>query len=259
MSSQSLVTVCNLALLSIGSRTQISALSDGSVPANACTTLYAFVYESLARTARWGCLKKQSTLSMIQAAQGTPENLTGSSLPLPQQPWSYGYVYPSDCLFMRAVLCPTGTFAGSTVPQLSVSNAVAPRLPGQYQIPYETGYSQDSYGNPLEVILTNQENAVGNYTVNQPNPSSWDSLFTSAYVASLAAYLVPALSLKTDLMQAQIAIADRLILKAQAIDGNENPTTQDHTPDWIRARQGSTGYGIGWRGYAAYGVMSWPG
>ena len=55
----------------------------------------------------------------------------------------------------------------------------------------EIGYTTDSSGNPLEVILTNQQNAVANYTVNQQNPQVWDSLFTAAYVASLAAYLVP--------------------------------------------------------------------
>ena len=261
MSSQSDVTVCNLSLLSIGSRTQISALSDGSTAANACTTLYAFVFEQIARTARWGCLKKQINLTLIQAAQGTPENPTGASLPIPQQPWLYAYLYPPDCLFMRAVLAPTNTVAGASVSQTSLNNSVTPCLPGQYQIPYETGYSQDINGNPIEVILTNQEMAVGNYTVNQPNPASWDSLFTSAYVASLASYLVPALSLQPALMQAQIAIAERLIQTAKAQDGNESPQNQDHQPDWMRARRGSTGwapYGNG-VGYNGYGLMVWPG
>ena len=259
-SSQSILSVANLSLLSIGNRTQISNLNEGSTQANAVNTLYSFVYEQLARTARWGCLKKQTTLTLLQAAQGTAENPTGSSLPIPQQPWLFAYLYPSDALFVRAVLCPVGTNLGSGTPQTPLANSVTPWIPGNSQIPYEIGYSQDAFGNPITVILTNQQNAVANYTVDQPNPSSWDSLFTSAYVASLAAYLVPALSLNMALMQAQIAIADRLILQARAMDANENPISQDHYPDWMRARQGSSGFGVGLPGYNGYGFisMSWP-
>lgn len=259
MSSQSAVTVSNLALLSIGVQAQVSSIqpSDGSAAANACSTLYAFIYEQLSRTARWGCLKKQTNLTLIQAAQGTPENPSGTLLPIPQQPWLYAYLYPPDALFMRAILAPAYTY-GNSENQLSISNNVTPLIPGQYQIPYEIGYSQDASGNPLEVVLTNQCQAVANYTVNQPNPNSWDSLFTSAYVASLASYLVPALSLQPNLMQAQIAIAERMIATARAQDGNESPQNQNTIPSWIRARCGATGFSE-WRGgYNGYGEMSWP-
>lgn len=262
MASQSQVTTCNISLLSLGVQQQISALSDGSTQGDACATLFQFVFEQYARTARWGCLKKQVTLTLLQAAQGTPENPNGTTLPIPQQPWLYAYLYPSDALFVRAILCPVITSTGSGEQQTSVANTVTPWIPGQYQIPYEIGYSQDSTGNPIQVILTNQENAVGNYTVNQPNPSSWDSLFTSGFVASLAAYLVPALSLDKALMQMQIGIAERIIATARAMDANESPVSQDHIPDWMRARQGATG--LAWRGgigYNGYGLiqMAWPG
>ena len=260
MASQSQVSVCNLSLLSIGARAQVSSISpsDGSAPADACATLFTFVFQNLARTAKWGCLNKQATLTLIQAAQGTPENPTGASLPLPQQPWLYGYLYPSDSLLMRSVMPPVTT-SGSAENQTSLSNNVTPCIPGQYQIPYATGYSTDSSGNALEIVLTNQENAVANYTVDQENPSSWASLFTSAYVASLAAYLVPALSLDKQLMTIQIGLAEKIIGLARAMDGNENPTNQNHRPDWINARQGATGASMGY-GYNAYGNigMSWP-
>lgn len=258
MSSQSQLTVCNLSLLSIGVQEQISALSDGSTAGNACATLFSFVFEQLARTARWGCLNKQISLTMIQAAQGTPENPQGTSLPIPQQPWLYAYLYPSDCLLLRQILCPIIPTAGSNPPLFPVNNAIAPLFPGQYAIPYTVAYSQDLSGNPLEVILTNQERAVANYTVNQQNPQSWDALFTSAYVAALAAYLVPALSLDKQLQQMQQGMAEKIIAMARAQDGNEAITVQDHIPDWISARQGASGYCRG-NGYNAYGYnnMNW--
>ena len=260
MSSQSQLSLVNLALLSIGARAQVSSISpsDGSTAADAATTLFAFVFEHLARSARWHCLNKQVTLTLIQAAQGTPENPTGSALPLPQQPWLYGYLLPPDSLMIREILPPM-TSSGGGINQTSLSNNVTPCIPGDYQIPYATGYTTDTNGNPLEVILTNQESAVCNYTVNQQNPQTWDSLFTAAYVASLAAYLVPALSLNPPLMQSQIAIAERLINQARAQDGNESWQSQSHIPDWIRTRQGATGCAL--PGYNGYGPinMAWPG
>lgn len=260
MASQSAVSVSNLALLSIGARTQVSSVSpsDGSTAGDVITTLFSFVFQNLARSARWHCLNKQLTLTLIQAAQGTPENPTGNTLPLPQQPWLYGYLLPPDSLMVRAIFPPVNT-SGSAINQLAISNNTTPLIPGTYQIPYALGYTTDSMGNPLEVILTNQENAVANYTVDQENPELWDSLFTSAFVASLAAYLVPALSLNPPLMQQQIAIAEKMIALAKAQDGNESPQSQTHIPDWIRTRSGATD-GAGWGGYNAYGPigMIWP-
>lgn len=261
MSSQSQVTTCNLALLSIGARAQVSSISpsDGSTAADACATLFTFVFEQLARTAQWGCLKKQATATLLQAAQATPENPTGTSLPIPQEPWLYAYLYPSDCLYLRDVLCPALPSQTGSIPQTTIANGITPAIPGDGQIPFEIGYTTDSNNNPIQVILTNQEQAVINYTVNQPNPQSWDSLLTSAFVASLAVYLAPALNLNTPLMQSCMQTAERIIQQARAQDGNENPITQDHFPDWLRARQGATGVLL-WagRGYQAYGTMSWP-
>lgn len=260
MASQSKISVCNLSLLSIGARAQVSSInpSDGSTASDACSTLFSFVFEQLARVTKWGCLNKQATLTMIQAAQGTPENPTGSSLPIPQQPWLYAYLYPPDCLLMRQIFPPLVS-SGSTVNQTSLSNSITPSIPGQYQIPYEIAYSTDSGGNPVEVVLTNQENAVANYTVNQQDPASWDSLFTATFVASLAVYLVPALSLNAPLMQQQIKIAESLIGRAQEQDANESPVTQDHVPDWLLARRGATGVlTSGGYGYNAYNQMAWP-
>lgn len=257
MASQSQLSCANLALLSVGARAQVSSInpSDGSTAGDACSTLFSFVFEQLARVTKWGCLSKQATLTLIQAAQGTPENPAGATLPLPQQPWLYAYLYPSDCLLMREILPPLVT-SGSATNQTCLNNSVTPNISGYYQIPYEIGYSVNSSNNPLQVILTNQESAVAEYSVNQQNPQLWDSLFTSAFVASLGAYLVPALSLNPPLMQAQIAIADKIIKQAQAQDTNESPIAQDHVPDFISARAGATGVLLG--RYSAYSPMQWP-
>jgi len=120
----------------------------------------------------------------------------------------------------------------------------------------------DANGNTINVILTNQSQAMAVYTMNQPNPQFWDSLFEQAMVATLGAWLVPALSLNMPLMQAQISIAERLVMEARVRDGNEGVTSMDHVPDFIRARQGATGryWNNGGPGGYAYNYcnLSWP-
>ena len=119
-------------------------------------------------------------------------------------------------------------------------------------------YNTDASGNPLQTIVTNQSQAQLLYTVDQPNPSIWDVQFQAAFVAALAAFLVPALSMQLPLMQLQINMAERLIAEARASDGNEGSNSQDHNPDWMRARAGGSGgwYQGTWCG-VGYDNMAW--
>lgn len=259
MATGNIVSICNRALLSIGARAQISNLNEGSTESDACTTLFTPVFESLGRAANWNCLRTQNILSLLTAAQGTPENPNGTTLPLSPQPWLYSYQYPSDCLQVRFIqpnyVSQTG---GSPTPVSTVANQAQPWVGQNGSIPFVVAYSTDSSNNPLNIILTNQSQAEAIYTVNQPNPQIWDSEFQSAMVASLAAYLVPALSLSIPLMDRQIKIAEGLITRARVRDGDEGDTVQDHLPDWVRARGWGAGYVNYWNNNN-YQDMAWPG
>lgn len=237
----SVTDIVNRALLSIGARAQVSSInpSDGSTEADACSILYTPTFESLAREAQWNCLRAQAKLSLIGAATGTPENPTGTTILLPPTPWLYMYLIPNASLAVRS-LVPSAPSTGVT-PQTSFNNAAPFHVPGRGQVPFVVSSAQDISGNIIEVILTDQAQAQAIYTLNQPNPATWDSLFQSAMVASLAAYLVPALSLNMQLMSAQTSIAERLVMRARVADGNEGDTVMDHNPDWMRARGGETG------------------
>jgi hypothetical protein len=259
----SALAIAQRALLQIGARNSVSSInpSDGSTEADACSILYTPTFEMLGRSARWACLRKQATLSLLAAAMGTPENPQGTTLPLPPTPWLYMYEYPSDCLAMRYIVPSLPSGVGG-VPQTTYSNASPTWLPGGGQIPFAVAYNTDSSNNPIETVLTNQCQAQAVYTVNQPNPIIWDSLFQQAMVNSLAAFLVPALSLNLQLMQLAIGTADKIIAQARVADGNEGVTVLDHYPDWMRARGGEGGWGF-WSGGFQYGGaicdMAWPG
>lgn len=255
------ISIANRALLSVGARAQVSSInpSDGSVEANAISVLWTPTFEALARTARWNCLRKQITLSLYAAAKGTPENPDGTAYPLPPSPWLYTYLYPSDCLYFNYVVPSYPMATGSATPATTYNNSAGNYVSMSGQIPFVVSSDADAVNNPIQVIYTNQEQAIGVYSANIPNPSLWDSLFQEAMVASLAVYLVPALSLSMPLLQMSVSQADKIIATARAQDGNEGVTTMDHLPDWMRARLGGSGYGVavypptyGWQN------MSWP-
>lgn len=262
--SQSIISISNRSLLAVGARAQIGSLNEGSTESNACSTLFLPTYEALARAAKWNCFRAQITLSLLAAATGTSENPNGTTLPLPPNPWLYQYLYPVQCLALR-FLVPSSPATATGVPPTPVSLAAPIFIPGNGQIPFEVAYGTDPTGNPLNVILTNQQQAQAVYTIDQPDPSNWDSQFQAAMVSSLAAYLVPALSLDLSLMQMSIKNAESIIAQARATDANEATISQDSVPDWIRAR--AAGAGVGWYGYG-YGYngaqfggfgMPWPG
>lgn len=257
------LSIANRALLSVGARIQISSLnpSDGSAEADAVSVLWTPTFESLGRAAHWNCLGKQATLSLIAAAQGTPENPDGTTYPVPPTPWLYSYAYPSDCLDIRYIVPSLPVQVGGTVPATTINNSAGTWIPTGAQIPYLVQTASTANNSPVLVILTNQDQAQVVYTVNQPNPAAWDSLFQSAMVASLGAYLVPALSLSMPLMQLSIQTAEKAIQIARVADGNEGVTVMDHLPDWMRARAGGQGFGIGWNisTFGGYCNMIWPG
>lgn len=252
-------SLCQRALAAIGGKATISSVfpSDGSQSANMCNLLFTPTYTQLGRSAWWGYFQKQATLSLLGAAPGTPEGGTNGSGILPPQPWLYLYQVPSDSLKCRAII-PTQTFQVAGPPLTTTNNAAPIWIRGQGQIPFKIRYNTDINGNPLQTIVCNQSQAQLIYTVNQQNPVVWDAEFEAAFVAALAAFLVPALALNMQLMSAQISIAERFIAEARASDGNEATNTQDHTPDWIRARSGGCGGVYSMWGGEGYGNMAWP-
>lgn len=261
----SAISVCNQALSSVGARSFIANLQEGTVEAQNCALWFQPVFQQLARAARWNCLRGQAQLSLLAAATGTPENPDGTSYPQPPTPWLYSYQLPANSLAIR-FLVPSLPFTATGTPPTPASIAAPIYIPGDGQIPYAVASGVDAFGNPTSIILTNQSQAQAVFTLDQENPQLWDSQFQMAFVSSLGAFLVPALSLDLPLMQICIRTAEGIIAQARAADGDEAVVSQDHVPDWIRARSAGVGFdyafgpGYAWNGAAFGGCfdMSWP-
>lgn len=258
----SVTSLCNRSLAQIGGKAQIGNPNEESAAARACNLLFSPTFQMLARSARWNCLEKQVTLSLLLAAAETPENSAGTP-PFPPEPWIYEYQLPSDCLMGHYILptFPPNPNSGGT-PPTTASVAGPLSLRGRGQIPFKIMTDTDPQGVPRNIIVTNQQQAIFNYTADIQNPAIWDTQFQAAFVASLAAFLVPALSMHMPLMSMQIQLAERIIAEARAKDGNEGSNSQDNIPDWIRSRSGGAdGYYSGYSGgswFGGYCSMAWP-
>lgn len=255
MASQ--IDIVNRALLRMSARSQVSSInpSDGSAEADAASVLFTPTYEMLARAAHWNIFRKQTALTLLKAAQGTPENVDGTTLPTPPTPWLYSYAYPSDCLQER-YLIPPSSLAWSGTPLFS-SDIPSPVVTQLSPVEFLVAYDTDSQNNPIRVILANTSQAQAVYTVNQPNPAQWDSQFQEAMVSSLAVYLIPALSGNAAMMQLAMANAERIVAEARRTDGDEGLTIVDNIPDWITNR------GTNWASSNSlfatpYSDLSWP-
>lgn len=86
------------------------------------------------------------------------------------------------------------------------------------------------------VILTNQEYATLAYSKQITDPNVMDPLFLDAWANVLGSRLAMALTGDKGTANMAVQACNNLILEARKADGNEGPTINDVTPDWIRVR-----------------------
>ena len=233
--------ICNNALAAIGTRSSISDINENSAEAAACRLQYASTLRQLLRAAHWGFAGRTVNLSLLKAMPGTPENTATwdgvwDPATMPPPPWLYSYGYPSDCIQFRCVRYAQST-DGIAIPIFSTANIVAnpySQRAAKFQIANDTNGS----GAQVRIICTNQQSAIGEYTIMVDDPNVWDDSFISAMIDALGGALVPQLIGSLEKQKIQYQKANATIMEARARDGNEGLTTFDAMPDWIRARGG---------------------
>lgn len=241
------VSLCNTALGQIVARTQITSLSPPAPANNLAAQVMADLYQPQAdavfRSAHWNCARKQTQLTLLKAAIGTPENPSGTTLPVPPIPWLYEYGYPADCLKMRFVMPLPNPQATGQVPLMTnVGVTFAPLV--NTGMPFVPAVDTDQDDNQIRVILSNARQAQGVYTARIANVDLWDPSLQNAVIGALAAWAAPAISGSMDRQKLAIGIASSLIAAARISDGNEGITSADSIPDWMQVR--NAGLGFGW-------------
>lgn len=236
------VIICNRALQSINTRSQISSLTENSVEARNCNLIYADTRDEILSMAHWGFAKKTDFLALLKSAPGTPSGVSSASqwsTAYPAPPWLYEYAVPQDCVSMRTVIQqPINAYVG--VPFTSNGQASYPYFVGPGAM-FEIASDVVS-GNEQNVVLTNQYQAIGVYTRRVTNTNLFAPLFVEALVQALSAKLALALSGNNDIAKTKFAQANAMIIQARASDANEGLTVIDNVPDWLAIRD-DFGYG----------------
>lgn len=233
--------IVNRALSAIGARSgssgtvaAIASLNENSNEAFQANMLYTPTVQDLLRAAHWDFARSVATLSLLKAAPNTPENPTtviGAWIPAwPAPPWLYEYAYPAGCLAVRSISAYSNVNTGNGSLGSYVIGQAALR---KFIVASDT----DASGNPLRVILTNVESAIGIYTMDWSQyPDQWDSEFQEAAVTALAARLAMAITGNLQLGNMLMQQAGAMIQSARVGNGNEGQTIIDHIPDWIQIR-----------------------
>jgi hypothetical protein len=185
--------VVNAALQFIASQVQITGFppTDNSAAAKAANVLYIPTVQVLLREIDPDFARFSAPLALV-----SPTITIG--------PWAYCYTYPADCLRLRQV-APPQTGAGSLAD------------PNDPQ-PIRANVAFSSLSSTGRVILTNQQDAVANYTSSSVTESSWDSVFADAVVRRLANPLSMALAGRPDYAKTILEQSAMMAQTAGAVD-----------------------------------------
>ena len=182
--------VCNEALGLIG-QSPITAIDDGSIPANRCLQFYAPLRDALLRSHHWNF-----ALKWVQLAQDVTPPVAG---------FTFAYTLPADCL--KVV-----NYGGSlpTSPTTIVS----------YIDPYQRTVVR--YKIEGRKLVSNDGVAYIQYLRQVTNPAEWDGLFYQVVATWLASKLAGSLAKDPKMSAALLAQATNMIMPlALAVDGQE--------------------------------------
>lgn len=259
--------IANRALTLIGTRSQIASLSEQSNEAIQANIYIDTCRRQILRIAPWNSAKNYNSLTLICAAQGTPENPSPGAPQwvkgLPPPPWAYEYAYPSDCIRPLYIVPQFTTGFSSGVPITTAVTGGAPQFWNGPPVRFVVGIDQVINGFPavggpdVKVIWTNQEFAILAYLKDVTDPNVMDDQLQEAWAAFLASRLAISLTGDKGLANMRVKDANDMIQVARTGDGNEGLTINDVTPDFIRTRGVDFAEDFSWS--PNMGVFDWGG
>lgn len=190
---QSPADAVNLAFVRMGFKGRIGNLFDGSMAAKKALDIYAQTRDELLRAGNWGFAQRNIALTLLKQApsNGYIPPLTWSPI-YPPLPFLFEYLYPSDCLDVRAVK-PVPLFVPNFDPQ-----------PYIFSVDNDNAITGQAFTS-AKVILCNVPSAILVYTGQVTDPTQWETDFVEVFASALARRLAPVL---TGLDAAKLEAAD---------------------------------------------------
>lgn len=196
------VGICNLALSHLGVGKDINNFeTERSEEAQACRTFYDQALQQTLRDFEWPFATRFIELTQVEED--------------PTTEWAFSYSYPSGCLFFRRIL--SGSRNDTTDTKIN------------YRIVGDTS---------AQLIYTDLEDAVAEYTFNATDPNVYPSDFVQALSLRLAYYIAPRVT-KGDPFKIRNEVAALYLSelsKAQSNAMNEEQSELLPDAEMIRAR-----------------------
>lgn len=205
--------VANEALQLIGTRTNISSLSENSNEAQAMNLIYSDVLDWCLAMANWNFARTTVALTVTKVLNPPPPVPWSGAVPPP--PWDAEYLLPAD--FIRARYVTTTTANQGNTLYLGEPQRFAIAVDG------------------VPVLLTNQANAILIYTARITTTTLWPGYFSRFMTAALAWFGSFQLSGERGVQQYLDGLTTRLFMIAEQINREEGLVYEDTTPEWIQA------------------------
>lgn len=197
--------IMNQALRAGGIPKRINDFYEGSEAAKVALELFGQCRDELIDGHDWAFTRRVVPLTLLKG----PPPANGYNF---AQPWSniypqpgflYEYVYPADCIDLRAIIAPPGP-----MPDLDP-------VPANWRIdndptPVVSGDPPVATGPQAKVILANTTDAIAVYRGQVTDPTLWEPSFVEALVASLGKKFAVAFGASADSVkmgEAEAAVA----------------------------------------------------
>lgn len=198
--AQDLVTLFNLALSAVGTKSRVSSPNEESREAEICRRWYETVRNQALSAAPWACARAVGALTAYATRDTSLVWAEGD----PEPPWIYQYNLPNDFIYPRHLE--------------SYMNFVMTQRDGQPQ------------------MLTDDTAPVLTYTKRQEVLSGWDVGLWNSVVYALAGAISLPLHGKPGRAKAMFEQANMAIVEARVNEANRDQNQYESIPDWLMAR-----------------------
>lgn len=200
--------VVNLALARIGSKTISDLDNDTTREAVVARTLYYNIRDNTMRQHPWNFLTKRAQLT----DSGTD----------PTFGWDEGYVLPSD--FLRII-------------EVLATNSLHDRIP--YRLEKQSLSTGTAAATAHDILLCNSSTCFLIYVYKETDPQYWRTDFQDAVAWRLAAEMSRALIGSNSDYDILDKKAERALLYAKSVDGQEDYPQSFGIGDWVTDRFGT--------------------
>lgn len=220
------VDISNLALGHLGDKANVSSISppDQSAQAGHCARFYPIARDALQEMHTWGFCTRRVALALSASD--------------PPSTWQYAYIAPSGVLNYLTIRDPYATddWADSVPMANSLGGAT---FSARASIATPQPFVVETNDLNEDVIYTNQENAVLQYTTRVTDTSKFSPLFTTSLSYLLASYLAGPV-IKGDegrkVAAQMLATAMSFFGRGAMSDANQRRTAINQSAPWMANR-----------------------